>query len=76
MPIESQIIEKNLQHESVTELFEYSNNLLTYYGKANPGASTSDASWNIKKFTYIGSSLVQSQIAFGAWDDKEILVYS
>lgn len=51
--------------------FEYSTGSLIYQGvHASGNALTSDPNWEITKFTWDGTELVDRQILTGAWDDR------
>lgn len=67
---------------SATQLdYDGSSNLI-YVGRALAGTPTSEASWQISKFTYSGSNVTKVEWANGArnfnnvWDDRVSLPYS
>lgn len=70
-------------HEDLITKFAYNgSNQVEYIGRAQPGSATSEAKWQIKKYTYSSGLVTDIQFADGAndyvhiWDERTGLSYS
>lgn len=62
---------------SLQNRYEYDvNQLVIYAGYAPMGRVSSSIEWTIFKYTYVNSQVTVKQTAFGAWDDRTLLIYS
>jgi YD repeat-containing protein len=75
---------RSLAVDQYSQQFDYdTNGNLLYHGVAEPGTATSAAAWQIKQFTYDGSSRLTAVLYAGGsvaltsvWDNRASLTYS
>ena len=69
--------------DNTRQIFDYDGGTqVIYLGRANPDAQTSDAVWQIRKFTYTSARVTQINFANGTfefdkvWDNRTTYDYT
>lgn len=61
---------------SLQNRYEYNGDgTVAYAGHAPRGAESTDNSWTIFQYTYVGGAVTLKQTGYGAWSDRASLEY-